>query len=88
MLSGGEIAALAILDACVRLIPGVMGKEASGAEESFEQGLLEYPHYTRPREWEGRRDSRRVAVGRPRQNRRLAPGGGGADHAASGGRIS
>ncbi len=54
VLSGGEIAALAILDACVRLIPGVMGKEASGAEESFEQGLLEYPHYTRPREWEGR----------------------------------
>jgi tRNA (guanine37-N1)-methyltransferase len=54
VLSGGEIAALAILDACVRLIPGVMGKEASGVEESFEQGLLEYPHYTRPREWEGR----------------------------------
>jgi tRNA (guanine37-N1)-methyltransferase len=54
VLSGGEIAALAILDACVRLIPGVMGKEESGAEESFERGLLEYPHYTRPREWEGR----------------------------------
>jgi len=54
VLSGGEIAALAVLDACVRLIPGVMGKEASSAEESFENGLLEYPHYTRPREWEGR----------------------------------
>ena len=54
VLSGGEIAALAILDACVRLMPGVMGKEASGTEESFEAGLLEYPHYTRPREWEGR----------------------------------
>ena len=54
VLSGGEIAALAILDACVRLIPGVMGREESGAEESFERGLLEYPHYTRPREWEGR----------------------------------
>jgi len=54
VLSGGEIAALAVLDACVRLIPGVMGKEASGAEESFEAGLLEYPHYTRPRDWEGR----------------------------------
>ncbi|HTR14133.1 MAG TPA: tRNA (guanosine(37)-N1)-methyltransferase TrmD [Roseiarcus sp.] len=54
VLSGGEIAALAILDACVRLLPGVMGKEESGAEESFESGLLEYPHYTRPREWEGR----------------------------------
>ncbi len=54
VLSGGEIAALAVLDACVRLIPGVMGKAESGAEESFESGLLEYPHYTRPREWEGR----------------------------------
>ena len=54
VLSGGEIAALAVLDACVRLIPGVMGKQESGAEESFEKGLLEYPHYTRPREWEGR----------------------------------
>src|SRR5271165_222585 len=54
VLSGGEIAALAVLDACVRLIPGVMGKETSGEEESFENGLLEYPHYTRPREWEGR----------------------------------
>src|ERR1700734_91674 len=54
VLSGGEIAALAIVDACVRLIPGAMGKKESGAEESFERGLLEYPHYTRPREWEGR----------------------------------
>jgi tRNA (guanine37-N1)-methyltransferase len=54
ILSGGEIAALALLDACVRLLPGVMGKAESGAEESFESGGLEYPHYTRPREWEGR----------------------------------
>ncbi len=54
ILSGGEMAALLLLDACVRLIPGVMGKELSGEEESFENGLLEYPHYTRPREWEGR----------------------------------
>ena len=54
VLSGGEIAAMVLLDACVRLIPGVMGKEASGAEESFESGLLEYPHYTRPRAWEDR----------------------------------
>jgi len=54
VLSGGEIAALAVLDACVRLIPGVMGKTESGESESFEAGLLEYPHYTRPREWEGR----------------------------------
>ena len=54
VLSGGEIASMVLIDACVRLIPGVMGKEASGAEESHESGLLEYPHYTRPREWEGR----------------------------------
>ena len=54
VMSGGEIAGLAIFDACVRLIPGVMGKEASRDEESFESGLLEYPHFTRPREWEGR----------------------------------
>ncbi|MGL4443864.1 MAG: tRNA (guanosine(37)-N1)-methyltransferase TrmD [Alsobacter sp.] len=54
VLSGGEIAALVLMDACVRLLPGVMGKEASGSDESFENGLLEYPHYTRPREWEGR----------------------------------
>jgi tRNA (guanine37-N1)-methyltransferase len=54
VLAGGEIAAFALLDACVRLLPGVMGKEASAAEESFAQGLLEYPQYTRPAEWEGR----------------------------------
>ena len=54
VLSGGEIAALALLDACVRLLPGVMGKAASGAEESFSRGLLEYPQYTRPQLWEGR----------------------------------
>ena len=53
VLSGGEIAALALVDACVRLIPGVMGKEASGAEESFTTGLLEYPQYTRPAVFEG-----------------------------------
>ena len=54
VLSGGEIAALAIIDAIVRLLPGVMGDALSGAEESFENGLLEYPQYTLPREWEGR----------------------------------
>ena len=54
VLSGGEIAAMALLDACVRLLPGVMGAAESGAEESFEHGLLEYPHFTRPQEWEGR----------------------------------
>jgi tRNA (guanine37-N1)-methyltransferase len=54
VLSGGEMAAMIVLDVCVRLLPGVMGKEASGTEESFETNRLEYPHYTRPREWEGR----------------------------------
>jgi tRNA (guanine37-N1)-methyltransferase len=54
VLSGGEIAAMALLDACVRLLPGVVGAAESTAEESFEQSLLEYPHYTRPQEWEGR----------------------------------
>jgi len=54
VLSGGEIAAMALIDACVRLLPGVMGAEASGAEESFAHGLLEYPQYTRPQVFEGR----------------------------------
>ena len=53
VLSGGEIAAMVLLDAVVRLLPGVLGAAASLSEESFEAGLLEYPHYTRPREWEG-----------------------------------
>ena len=55
VLSGGEMGALTLLDACIRLLPGVMGAPLSGEEESFEGGLLEYPHYTRPLEWEGRR---------------------------------
>jgi tRNA (guanine37-N1)-methyltransferase len=54
ILSGGEMAALTLLDACIRLIPGVMGAASSGMDESFETGLLEYPQYTRPVEWEGR----------------------------------
>ena len=53
VLSGGEIAAMALIDACVRLLPGVMGTAASSTEESFADGLLEYPHYTRPQIWEG-----------------------------------
>ena len=53
VLSGGELAAMALIDACVRLLPGVMGAPASSAEESFTGGLLEYPHYTRPQLWEG-----------------------------------
>src|SRR6202034_1607149 len=53
VLSGGEIAAMSLIDACVRLLPGVMGAADSSAEESFTDGLLEYPHYTRPQLWEG-----------------------------------
>lgn len=79
ILSGGEIAALTLLDACVRLLPGVMGKDESGADESFENGLLEYPHYTRPREWEGRAipeillsgDHAKIARWRREQSERL-----------------
>jgi tRNA (guanine37-N1)-methyltransferase len=54
VLSGGELGAMVLLDACIRLLPGVMGAASSGVEESFESGLLEYPHYTRPVDWEGR----------------------------------
>ena len=54
VLSGGEPAAIALIDACVRLLPGVMGKQASGEDESFSEGLLEYPQYTRPQAFEGR----------------------------------
>lgn len=54
VLSGGEPAALVVLDACVRLLPGIMGARQTLAEESFEGGLLEYPHFTRPRDFEGR----------------------------------
>ncbi len=54
ILSGGEVAALMLLDACIRLLPGVMGAASSGDDESFENGLLEHPHYTRPTLWEGR----------------------------------
>ncbi len=75
VLSGGEIAALVLLDACVRLLPGVMGKDASKAEESFEAGLLEYPQFTKPQLFEGRVDPGGVALGRSREGRGLAPGG-------------
>ncbi|WP_285018068.1 tRNA (guanosine(37)-N1)-methyltransferase TrmD [Novosphingobium sp. fls2-241-R2A-195] len=75
ILSGGECAALMVLDACIRLLPGVMGAPSSGTEESFEDGLLEYPHYTRPPEWEGRTipevlrsgDHAKIAAWRKRQ---------------------
>ncbi len=75
VLSGGEPAALMLLDACIRLLPGVMGAPSSGTEESFENGLLEYPHYTRPAMWEGRTipevlrsgDHAKIAAWRKRQ---------------------
>jgi tRNA (guanine37-N1)-methyltransferase len=79
VLSGGELAAMVLIDACVRLLPGVVGADASLEEESFEKGLLEYPHYTRPREWEGRRipdvllsgDHRKIAEWRHAESERL-----------------
>ena len=82
VLSGGEVAALALIDACVRLLPGVMGKEASGAEESFADGLLEYPQYTRPAVFEGAAipdiltsgDHAKVAAWRRAGGRKTDPG--------------
>lgn len=79
VLSGGELAAMVLIDACVRLLPGVMGAQDSGVEESFESGLLEYPHYTRPREWEGRAipdillsgDHKRIAEWRRAQSKAI-----------------
>ncbi len=79
VLSGGELAAMVLLDACVRLLPGVLGAAESLAHESFEGGLLEYPHYTRPREWEGRAipdvllsgDHKRIALWRETEARAL-----------------
>jgi tRNA (guanine37-N1)-methyltransferase len=79
VLSGGELAAFVLLDACVRLLPGVMGKLASAEEESFAQGLLEYPQYTRPQLWEGRTipeiltsgDHAKIAAWRREQAERL-----------------
>jgi tRNA (guanine37-N1)-methyltransferase len=79
VLSGGEIAAMALIDACVRLLPGVMGAPASRTEESFAEGLLEYPQYTRPQLWEGRAipevltsgDHGKIAVWRQAEAERL-----------------
>ena len=70
VLSGGELAALVLLDACVRLLPGVMGAALSGEDESFEAGLLEYPHYTRPVTWEGRTIPEVLRSGIMRRSRR------------------
>ncbi len=79
VLSGGELAAMILIDACVRLLPGVLGAEDSLAEESFENGLLEFPHYTRPRVWEGHEipevllsgDHARIAQWRREQSQRI-----------------
>jgi tRNA (guanine37-N1)-methyltransferase len=79
VLSGGELAAMVLIDACVRLLPGVVGAHESLSEESFEDNLLEYPHYTRPREWEGRSipevllsgDHKRIAEWRQEQRLRI-----------------
>ncbi|BAM86399.1 tRNA (Guanine-N(1)-)-methyltransferase [Bradyrhizobium oligotrophicum S58] len=82
VLSGGEIAALVLIDACVRLLPGVMGKLESGTDESFSDGLLEYPQYTRPQLFEGRSipdvltsgDHAKVAAWRRAQSEALTEG--------------
>ena len=82
ILSGGELAAMVLLDGVVRLLPGVMGNAESGEAESFETGLLEHPHYTRPQEWEGRSipqvlvsgNHRRIAEWRQMQAGRTDPG--------------
>jgi len=79
VLSGGELAAMVVIDACVRLLPGVVGAAGSLEQESFEAALLEYPHYTRPREWEGRPipevllsgDHKKIAEWRRREAERL-----------------
>ena len=70
VLSGGEPAAVALIDACVRLLPGVIGSEESLSEESFERGLLEYPHYTRPDPWQGRAVPEALASGHHERIRR------------------
>ena len=72
VLSGGELGAMVILDACVRLLPGVMGAASSGEEESFETGLLEYPHYTRPVDMGRAHDPRSAAVGGSCEDRGVA----------------
>ena len=88
VLSGGEIAAMAVMDCCVRLLPGVMGEPASASEESFEDGLLEYPHYTRPAIVDRARRDRTAraggpGLGPPRQGRRVADEAAGRDYAAA-----
>ena len=72
VLTGGEVAAMALIDATVRLIPRVLGNQASVEEESFSHGLLEHPHYTKPAVWQGPRDPRSSPLGTSRERRPLA----------------
>ena len=83
VLSGGELAAQVVIDAVVRLLPGVAGNESSLAEESFAAALLEYPHYTRPREWEGRAIPEVLLSGDHKKNRRMAARAGREAHQAA-----
>ena len=87
VLSGGELAAMVLIDACVRLLPGVMGAPASSAEESFADGLLEYPQYTRPQLWEGRPIPEVSHFRRSWQDRRVAARRGRTGHRASAART-
>ena len=80
VLSGGELAAMVIIDAVSRFVPGVVGDERSVGEDSFSRGLLDYPHYTRPAEFEG---ARRAAVGTPRGDRPVAAAGSASAHAGT-----
>ncbi len=87
VLSGGELPALVVIDAVVRLLPGVLGDERSSVEESFAAGLLDWPHYTRPVELEGRQVPRGAAGRQPCGDPALAAEAGGGAHLACGGRI-
>ena len=80
VLAGGEAAALVVIDAVARLVPGVMGNEESGADESFADGLLEYPQYTRPAEFRGCEVPEVLPLRRPRPGRPVAAGAGAAPH--------
>ena len=78
VLAGGELAALCVIESVVRLLPGALGNDESSADESFSDGLLEYPQYTKPAEVRGLRRARDPALGRPRAHRAVAPGPGAA----------
>ena len=89
VLSGGEPAAIALIDAVVRLLPGVVGAEEELEDESFERGLLEYPHYTRPAEWQGRKVPEVLHLRPSREGQGLAPAPGrGGDEDAQAGSLA